>query len=77
MGTFVSDPGPNIPTGRYRVIGIDTFPWPHEEYFIGVYPDLGSAKAAAQKERQSMTAIDIYDDSGKLIAHANDAGQNW
>ena len=57
-------------SGKYLVIGTDTFPWPHEDYALGEYSTLEKAKRVAKAEERrggSMTCVSIYDDSGELL----------
>lgn len=35
------------PKDKFRVIGTDTFSWPHENYWVGDYADLAQAKLSA------------------------------
>jgi len=66
-----------VPPGHYRVTGIDTFSWPNEAFFIGVYDSLEAAKAAGQQHRQDMTVIEISDHTGQLVAIARGRGEEW
>ena len=39
------------PANQFRVIGVDTFPWPPEEYFLGDFIDLEAAKVKKKPGR--------------------------
>ena len=55
------------PKNRFRVIGSDTFPWPHEDYWIGDVADLSQAKELAKAEARSMNSILVFDEAGKVV----------
>jgi len=57
----------NAPTGRYRVIGTDTFSWPHDDYWVGDYADLLRAKELGKSNAQPMNPVAVYDEGGKRI----------
>ncbi len=62
------DGGYKAPKGLFRVIGEDTFPTPHEEYFVGDYEDLESAKDAVKEEDGPMTCVTVFDDHGQELS---------
>jgi hypothetical protein len=53
--------------GQFRVIGTDTFSWPHEDYWVGDYSDLLHAKELAHSRAQGMSPLAVYDEDGKLL----------
>jgi hypothetical protein len=57
----------NAPTGQYRVIGTDEFPWPHEDYWIGDCADLPQAKELAGSHVQAMNSAAVYDENGDRV----------
>jgi hypothetical protein len=60
------------PAGKFRVIGVDRFPAPEEDWLIGDYSGLQQAEDAASAARKdatgdvTMLAIYVYDDQGKV-----------
>lgn len=56
------------PKGSLRVIGEDTFSWPHEEYWIGDFDDADNAAKAVKKELESKAFITIFDSEGKVFS---------
>jgi hypothetical protein len=57
----------NAPKGKYRVIGTDSFPWPHEDYWIGDSAGFPQAKKLASSHVKEMNSVAIYDEIGKLV----------
>ena len=57
----------SAPKNQYRVIGIDSFNFPFEEYWVGDFKDLESAQAAALQEAGPMNPVVIYDHHGNVI----------
>lgn len=55
------------PKGQYRVIGTDTFSWPHEDYWIADCATLPQAKELASSRSESMNDVAVYDENGKLL----------
>jgi hypothetical protein len=55
------------PNGLYRVIGTDTFSWPHEDYWIGGCAGLPEAEKLASSHMGAMNSAAIYDDNGKRL----------
>jgi hypothetical protein len=55
------------PKGQYRMIGTDTFPWPHEDYWIGDFASLPEAKELANTRSESMNVVAVYDENGTLL----------
>jgi len=62
------------PKGQYRMIGTDTFSWPHEDYWIGDFASLPGAKEYASSHSESRNSVAVYDENGKLMfpARADD-----
>ena len=52
------------PTGKYRVVGVDTFEGPTADYLIGDYNSLSEAKEACQEHGGQMNPCYVYSDSG-------------
>ena len=52
------------PPNKYRVVGIDTFPWPWEEYLIGDFDTLEEAKQAANEHGGVMSLANVYGEGG-------------
>ena len=67
MGNF----GPNnelkAPPGKFRVIGVDTFEGPLEDYLIGDFEDKDVAIKTATNKAGDMNPCYVYDDQGKRI----------
>ena len=61
------DGSEKAPTGMYRVIGTDDFPFPPEDYWIGDFADLNEAKNLASARTQPMNSVHIYDEKGKVM----------
>jgi hypothetical protein len=57
------------PKGLFRVMGMDTYPLLAEEYLVGDFSDLASAKKAAKRLlNRPMYEIYIYDDTGGEVS---------
>ena len=52
------------PKGKFRVVGVDTFPIPPEDYLIGDFDNLEAAKLAAQKVGGEMSMAYVYSENG-------------
>lgn len=57
------------PKGKFRVIGVDTFEGPTEDYLIGDYDDEDKAREICQEHGGTMNPCYCYDDTGKLICN--------
>ena len=61
------------PTGRFRVIGVDTFPASEGKWLVGDFDTLDEAKKAAARKREESTGSGgflrfyIYDDRGRWV----------
>jgi len=66
MGTTVL----RAPTGKFRVVGVDTFEGPTADYLIGDFPSLEEAQASATKHGGDMNPVYVYDSSGKMLFQA-------
>jgi hypothetical protein len=57
------------PTGKFRVVGVDTFEPPGEgSYVIGDYAALGKATSIARAKGSTMNVTYVYNDAGKVLA---------
>jgi hypothetical protein len=61
------DGGYKAPAKHFRVIGVDTFPWPQEEYLVGDFSDLETAKA--QEKTSPLITVMVFDDEGKRFRY--------
>jgi hypothetical protein len=57
----------HAPKGKYRVVGTDSFSWPHDDYWVGDCADLPHARKLANSHVQAMTPATVYDENGKLL----------
>lgn len=55
----------NAPTGKFRVIGVDTFEGLFADYFIGDYDTREEAVNVAKAKGGEMNKTYVYDDKGK------------
>ena len=61
------------PTGRFRVIGVDTFPGSEGKWLVGDFDTLDEAKKVAARKREESTGsggfmrFNIYDDRGRWV----------
>jgi hypothetical protein len=58
------------PTGKFRVIGVDTFEGPAADFLIGDFNDKDQAIAEATARAKPMVPFYVYDDAGKLLFSA-------
>lgn len=57
------------PKGKYRVIGVDTFDGPTEDYLIGDYDSEDKAREACKDHGGVMNPTYCYDDTGKMVCN--------
>jgi len=73
MSRFVSPDGTDLraPTGKFRVVGVDTFDG--TDWVVGDYPTLDEARTVArdQAKGKEMLKMHVYDEDGR---HHFDAG---
>lgn len=55
------------PTGKFRVVGVDTFEGPTADYLIGDFPSLEEAKQKATESGGEMNPVYVYDSTGKML----------
>lgn len=55
------------PAGKFRVIGVDTFEGPREDYLIGDYDNETLAIEVARGHAGEMNPVYVYDPSGKCV----------
>lgn len=55
------------PTGKFRVVGVDTFEGPTADYLIGDYATLDEACSIAAKHGGDMNPVYVYDDKGRYM----------
>lgn len=55
------------PTGKFRVVGVDTFEGPKAEYLIDDYDTRWKAKMACDIHGGSMNPCYLYDDRGVCL----------
>jgi len=55
------------PSGKFRVIGVDTFEGPDADYLIEDADTLADAKKLADANAASMNPTYVYDDKGEHI----------
>ena len=58
------------PKGKFRVVAVDTFAGPTEDYLIGDYNSVVEAKKVCAEPSGQMNPCYVYDDSGKLLHEA-------
>jgi hypothetical protein len=58
------------PTGKFRVIGVDTFEGPDADFLIGDFITVAEAIRAAKPRAGDMKPVYVYDDRGKLLFSA-------
>jgi hypothetical protein len=62
--------------GKFRVIGVDTFPEPEEHWLVGDFGTLDEARKVAAKHRKqsagngNLLRFHIYDDKGRWVDEA-------
>ena len=61
------------PPGRFRLIAVDIFPTPAEDWVIGDFDSLDDARKAAEEKRRQSLSIGslrfyIYDDKGMPVS---------
>lgn len=54
------------PTGRFRVIGVDTFEGPDADFLIGDFSTEADAIGTAKKRADNMKPVYVHDDKGEL-----------
>jgi len=54
------------PLGKFRVVGVDTFVGPREDYSLGDFDSLSQAIRKAKKHAGEMNPVYVYDDNGIL-----------
>lgn len=57
------------PTGKFRVVGVDTFEGPTADYPLGDFDDLADAVKQAKEHSGTMNPCYVYDDKGGLRWH--------
>jgi hypothetical protein len=55
------------PAEQFRVIATDCFPWPHEDFFVGDFPDLAAAKIKRNSLIDDLTIARVYNDKGEQL----------
>jgi hypothetical protein len=58
------------PRGRFRVVGVDTFSGPYEDYLIGDCADKDEAVAIAAKHGRRLNPCYVFDSNGRCIFSA-------
>jgi hypothetical protein len=56
------------PQGMFRVVGVDTFEGPREDYLIGDYGSQARALKVARRHGGQMNPVHVYDDQGNSLA---------
>lgn len=64
------------PSGKFRVLGVDTFEGPFEDFLIADCDDKETAINLAKSHTAEMQPCYVYDDAGKLV-HASTMKQVW
>ncbi len=52
---------------NFRVVAVDTFPWPNEDHLVGDFDSLDEAVAAARSHCAEMQPCYVYDKHGHCI----------
>ena len=58
------------PKEKFRVVRVDTFPFPPEDHLIGDFDALNAACNAATAKGGVMHVCHVYDDCGELVFSA-------
>lgn len=58
------------PTGKYRLVGVDCFVGPFEDYLVGDFDNREDAIKVATAHGGKMKPHYVYDDEGKLVFSA-------
>jgi len=56
------------PKGRYRVVGVDTFEGPRDDFLMGDFDVLEDAKEEARYNGGEMNVTYVFDDEGNTLA---------
>jgi hypothetical protein len=56
------------PRGMFRVVGVDTFEGPREDYLVGDYGSKAKALKVAKRHGGQMNPVHVYDDQGNSLA---------
>jgi hypothetical protein len=68
--SLVSERKLKAPKGKFRVVGVDTFAGPAEDYLIGDYNSVENARKVCTERGGTMNPCYVYDDSGKPLHEA-------
>ena len=58
------------PRGRFRLVGVDTFAGPFEDFLVGDFEDLDDAKREAVARASRLVPFYIYNERGQMIFSA-------